>query len=163
MYPCFDISGISSERLLYEWKWLVPEECKIVAVNPFGDLFLEDDQGRVQWLDVTSGTISALATSASEFQEEGKNTANRNGWFLEELAGRAEQKGFRPGKGQCVGYKIPSVFKESSNAIENMYVADLYEYVSFMGDIHRQMRDVPDGGKVRIRTEGDPGQSRDGE
>src|ERR1051326_799256 len=163
MYPCFDISEISSERLLHEWKWLGPGECKIVAVNPFGDLFLEDDKGRVHWLDVTAGTMSALALLASQFQEASKGTASRKRWFLEELAERAEQKRFRPGRGQCVGYRIPSVFKESSNAVENMYVADLYEYVSFMGDIHRQIRDVPDGGNVRIRIEGDPGQSRDGD
>ena len=156
MYPYFDISGVSTERLLHEWKWLVLGDCNVVAVSPVGDLFLEDGESRVHWLDVARGTISAIASSALEFREMTKNDANRNRWFMEELAAVAQRKGFRPGKGQCLAYKIPIVFKESTTAPENMYVADLYEYVSFMGDIHRQISDVPDGGKVRIKIEPDP-------
>jgi hypothetical protein len=33
-----------------------------------------------------------------------------------------------------------------------MYVADLYEYVSFLGNIHHQMANLPDGSKVRLRV-----------
>jgi hypothetical protein len=36
---------------------------------------------------------------------------------------------------------------------DNVYAADIYEYVSFMGDIHHQLQDVWDGGKVRLRGE----------
>ncbi len=156
MYPCFDVDGISSERLLREWKWLAPEELTLLAVNAFGDLFLEDVHGRVHRLDVTSGTISAIATSCIEFREAAKDAGKKRDWFLEELAEQAEQKGCSPRKRQCVGNKIPWVFKERANMPENMYVADLYEYVSFMGDMHRQINDVPDGGKVKIRVQPRP-------
>jgi hypothetical protein len=36
---------------------------------------------------------------------------------------------------------------------DNVYAADIYEYVSFMGDIHHQLQDVGEGGKVRLRVE----------
>ena len=36
---------------------------------------------------------------------------------------------------------------------DNVYAADIYEYVSFMGDIHHQLRDIGEGGKVRLRVE----------
>jgi hypothetical protein len=156
MYPCFDIGGISAERLLREWKWLAPGAFSLLAVNAFGDLFLQDTSGSVHRLDVTSGTISVIATSAVEFREAAKDTDKKKYWFLEELARQAEGQGYSPRKGQCVAGKIPFVFAQSANASDNMYVADIYEYVSFLGDLHSQMKDVPNGGQVRIKVQPRP-------
>jgi hypothetical protein len=47
-------------------------------------------------------------------------------------------------------------FAESADVAENLYVADLDEYVSFMGDLHQQISDVPNGGKVRIKIQPKP-------
>jgi hypothetical protein len=156
MYPYFDIDGIATERLLQEWKWLAPGEFDLLAVNAFGDLFLQDFQGRVHRLDVTSGTISSIAASREEFRVAARDAEKKRDWLLEELAEQAQRLGCSPGKGQCVGGKIPFVFAQSANAPENMYVADLYEYVSFMGDLHSQIKSVPDGGQVRIRIQPRP-------
>jgi hypothetical protein len=156
MYPCFDIDGISAEMLLREWKWLTSEEFSLLAVNAFGDLFLQDVGGRVHWLDVTNGTIFLIATSTAKFRQAAKTAAKRKDWFLEELAEDVDRRGCRPEKGQCVGGKIPFVFTQSSNPPDNMYVADLYEYVAFMGDLHGQMKNVPDGGQVRLKIQPRP-------
>jgi hypothetical protein len=43
-------------------------------------------------------------------------------------------------------------FDESQGVPDNAYVADLYEHVSFLGDLHRQIGDVPNGGKVRLKV-----------
>jgi hypothetical protein len=159
MYPCFDIDGISTESLLREWKWLAPGEFSLVAVNAFGDLFLQDGRGIVNRLDLTSGKISTVASSAADFRNAANDASKKRDWFLEELAKQAERSGCSPGKGQCVGGKVPFVFAQSANAPDNLYVADLYEYVSFMGDLHRQMKDVPDGGQTRIIVQPHPVQS----
>jgi hypothetical protein len=156
MYPCFDIGGISTESLLREWKWLAPGEFSLLAVNAFGDLFLQDGRGIVHRLDLTRGTISSIAASSEEFRQAAKDVEKKTKWFLEDLAEGAERKGCSPGKRQCIGGKIPFVFAQSANAPDNLYVADLYEYVSFMGDLHCQMKNVPDGGQVRIRVQPPP-------
>jgi hypothetical protein len=158
MYPCLDIDGISAERLLRKWKWLAPGEFSLLAVNAFGDLFLQDAGGIVHRLDVTSGTISVIATSAVKFREAAKDADKKKDWFLEELAKQAAGQGCSPKKGQCVGGKIPFVLTQSANVPDNMYVADLYEYVSFMGDLHSQIRNTPDGGRVRIKVQPRPAQ-----
>ncbi|MGA8430126.1 MAG: hypothetical protein WB729_09915 [Candidatus Sulfotelmatobacter sp.] len=156
MYPCFDVEGISAERLLSEWKWLAPGEFSLLAVNAFGDLFLQDARGSVHRLDVTRGTISAVATSTAEFRDAAKEAGKKRDWFLEERSEQAARKGCSPRKGQCVGGKIPIVFAQSASMPDNMYVADLYEYVSFMGDLHHQMKNIPDGGQVRIKVQPRP-------
>jgi len=70
MYPYFDIEGISLDKLLNNWKWLIPEEFRLIAVSPFGDLFLENIQGQVQQLDLVGGTVSMIAESPWEFHKQ---------------------------------------------------------------------------------------------
>ena len=156
MYPCFDVDGISLDRLLQKWKWLVGGEFKLLAVNAFGDLYLEGVDGVVKRLDIAGGEVSAIARSRHEFERAAKEAASKRDWFLENDAEQAERRGYRPGKGQCIGSKIPWVFQESADVAENLYVANLYEYVSFMGDLHQQITDVPNGGKVRIKIQPRP-------
>ena len=155
MFPGLEIAGISAERLLGEWKWLVPGEFALLAVNAFGDLFLEDANRAVHWVDVTSGTISAVAITGVEFREAAKGPRKKRDWLLQELTENAERKGCRPGKGQCVGSKIPRVFKPSADRPDNMYVAYPSECVWFKGELHGQMKDVPDG-QIRIPVQPRP-------
>ena len=152
MYPYFDADGISVERLLAEWKWLLREDYGLVAINAFGDLFLKSAQGIFHRLDVSGGKIEQIADSETEFQTLAAEPGKRNEWFLIDEEKKAAQKGFVPNKGQCVGSKIPWVFKESATVRDNLVIADLYDYVSCMGDVFGQMQDVPDGGKVRLRV-----------
>ncbi len=53
---------------------------------------------------------------------------------------------------QCIGFKMPIVFAESANVPNNAYVTDLYEQVSFLGDLHRQIADTSNGAKVRLKV-----------
>jgi hypothetical protein len=45
---------------------------------------------------------------------------------------------------------LPLVFAESRSPDNTQYVVDLYEHVAFFGDLHKQISDVPDGGRVRL-------------
>ncbi len=54
-------------------------------------------------------------------------------------------------EGQCFGYKIQLV-AGGSLAVSNVYVATLAEYISFMGDFHHQIQDVPDGTTVHLKV-----------
>ena len=151
MYPYFDTDGISVEGLLREWRWLASKEFSLLAVNAFGDLFLKADDGTVHRLDVTRGRISKIAGSESEFRGAATDLVKKKEWFLTSEEENAVRKGHGPGKGRCVAGKIPWVFRESAGVADNICIMDLYEHVSSMGNIHRQMRDVPNGSKVRIK------------
>jgi hypothetical protein len=41
----------------------------------------------------------------------------------------------------------------SDNLGVSAYVADLYAQVSFLGNLQRQIADIPNGGKVRLAFE----------
>ena len=59
---------------------------------------------------------------------------------------------------QCIGFKMPVVFAESANVPNDAYVADLYEQVSFLGDLHRQIANTPNRARVRLRVGRSPAQ-----
>jgi|SRR5215470_838786 len=150
MYPYFDVDCLSGERLLEEWRWLCPGNLRLIAVDAFADLFFEDGESAILRLDTTIGRPDRIAGSAEEFVRFTKSSDYRKKWFCEDVALALAEQGFDPPKGKCIGYKTPIVFAGSSGHLSNVYIADLYEYVSFLGDLHSQMKDVPDGGKVRL-------------
>jgi hypothetical protein len=78
--------------------------------------------------------------------------AKRELWFAEKQLAALSQRGLKPSDLQCIGFKTPVVFAESRSVPDNSYVADLYEQVSFLGDLHRQIANVPNGGTVRLKA-----------
>jgi hypothetical protein len=111
--------------------------------------------GRIFWLNVACGTLTEVAESESSFKNSLEQSAKRELWFAEQQMERLAENGLKPNDLQCIGFKTPVVFAESANVPDNAYVADLYEQVSFRGDLHRQIAEVSNGGKVRFKV-GEP-------
>jgi hypothetical protein len=151
MVRAFDIHQLDLNRLLEQWRWLCVEPMTLVARSGFGDLFLRTLEGKVLCLNVASGTLAEVAESESTFEESLRHPATSELWFAERQLEAFAERGLKPNDLQCIGFKTPVVFAESANVHDNAYVADLYEQVSFLGDLHRQISDVPDGAKVRLK------------
>jgi hypothetical protein len=87
-----------------------------------------------------------------DFKDSLKHSANRELWFAGQQLEAFAALGLKPNALQCIGFKVPVIFAESAKLPNNAYVADLYEQVSFLGDLHRQIVDTPDGTKVRLKV-----------
>ena len=148
----FDVDHLEIERLLREWRWLCPSPVALVARSAFGDLFLRNDAGIVFWLDVAVGKLTEVAQSETEFRQMSRKIENRNKLFAESDYLTAVARGLNPTSSQCIGFSVPIVFAES-NSSDTVYIADLYEYVSFLGDLNRQISNLPDGAKVRLQIQ----------
>ena len=142
------VDGLDVERLLSDWRWLCPSQVSLLARNLFGELFLEDKCGAVFWLNTTVGKLSKVAQSKSEFLELAET--KRQEWFVEQEALAYANRGLIPSSSQCIGFGVPAVFAEGGTP-STAFVADIYEHVSFLGDLHQQMSTLPDGSKVRLR------------
>lgn len=144
-----DTEILDSERLLREWRWLCPQALSVIDRNAFGDLFLKDELGRVHLLNIGSGQFILIAESVSEFAERARTPEKQEEWFEESAARMARERDLVPGHEQCIGFSTPVVFAEGGG-LDSAYVADLYEHVGFLGDLHRQIAAVPDGDMVRL-------------
>jgi hypothetical protein len=145
----FDVLHLSVERLLQEWRWLCPEAMALVARNAFGDLFLRSESGKVFKLNVAIGQLTEIAESEDEFRRLAGTEEKRREWLAEEDEMDAAERGLVPGSQQCIAFKIPLMLAQSGTS-NNVYLAALYEQVSFLGDLNRQTSKLPDGTKVRL-------------
>jgi hypothetical protein len=145
------VADLDVERLLADWRWLCPQEVTLIDRNAFGDLFLRDDEGKVFWLDVAIGSLLLIADGEAQFLNlcDDPDKSEKRFAKSDELA--AAERGLIPGSCQCIGFSVPLVFAESGSP-DTAYVTDIYDYVGFLGDLHRQIATLPDGAKVRLRV-----------
>jgi len=122
----------------------------LVARNAFGDLFLRDEGGEVCGLDVAIGKLVKIADSEAQFHE--LTHLNRQEWFAESDELAAAARGLIPNATQCIGFSVPLMFREGGSP-DTPYIAELSEHVSFLGDLNRQISNLPDGTRVRLKIE----------
>ena len=140
---------LDSERLLHYWRWLCPQPLAVIDRNAFGDLFLRDEAGKIHMLDVGAGEFVPIAESIAEFTALANTLEKQEEWFDSEAVNAATERGLIPSPVQCIGFSTPVVFAESGG-LDSAYIADLYDHVGFLGDLHRQIATLPDAAKIRL-------------
>ena len=147
----FQVDGLEIERLLSDWRWLCPFQMSLLARNLFGELFLQDEAGAVFWLNTTIGKLSKVADSQAEFVEMAETSQKRQDWFVVQETEAYANRGLVPSASQCIGFGVPAVFAEGGTP-DTAFVADIYEHISFLGDLHQQISTLPDGSTIRLRV-----------
>lgn len=142
----FPVNHLDLECLLENWRWLCPASMRLIARNAFGDLFLCDELGQIHCLDVSGGKIDKVTDSEEQFRACLQVNEFREEWLAEADEQTAALRGLVPNADQCIAFAIPAVFKEACNP----YIIDLYECVSFLGDLHQQLLGLPNGAQVRL-------------
>jgi hypothetical protein len=123
----------------------------LVARNAFADLFLRDELGHIYCLDVAVGTLTKVADSDAEFIELAKTQEKREKWFAGSDEHAFAARGLKPNANQCIGFSVPLVFAVSGSP-NSPYVADIYDHVGFLGDLHKQIPTFPEGTQVRLKV-----------
>jgi hypothetical protein len=139
-----DISRLDFRRLLSQWRWIVPQTLRPFSLTIFGDWFFLDDQGHVLFLDTVGGNLSEIAPSRRVFLAEREKSENLDEWYMADLAELCWERGLRPGSGQCLSFKVPPVLSGSLE-FENVEICDLMVHESIIGQIHRGVKNLPEG------------------
>lgn len=123
----------------------------------FGDLFIEQTDG-IWRLDTGAAELERIFPSRQAFDDflggdRGQAWQDAvDAWFLPPFVERLHAAGKRANAGQCYGMTILPVFEGGAYTVENAFVVSLREWLIYTGDVHRQLRDVPEGGQVRIKV-----------
>jgi hypothetical protein len=142
-----DPAGLDCERLLQDWRWLVPHGLRAFELTLFGDWFFEDNPGRVLFLDTVAGTLSEIAPTRDAFLRLREARENFEQWYMPDLALLCLERGLRPGPGQCLSFKLPPVLSGSLDP-ENVEVCDLMVHESITAQIHHGVKDLPEGTRI---------------
>ncbi|MBC8049138.1 MAG: DUF1851 domain-containing protein [Chitinophagales bacterium] len=113
-------------------------------------MVFEDASGQVYLLNTGTAQVTLTASSNDAFWQ------NLNGDLLDDLLlppliKRLREAGKTLGPNQCYSYTALPIFKEGTYTVENMYVLSCREHFGVTGSIHQQIRDLPDGQKVRLK------------
>jgi hypothetical protein len=132
--------------LAKDWKWLIDlDQYTLISISPFGDLLLQDDTGAICLLDINLGALAYAKTPGTDPATLFPIA------FDDRVAAGYRKAGLVLTEEQCYGYKKPGV-AGGSFEVENVYVATIAEYISFMGDFHFQIKDVEDGESVYLKV-----------
>jgi hypothetical protein len=146
-----DQADIDWQKALVPWGWLLPPEVTVWLVNRFGDLFIVFEDGAVQRLDVALGLLKVVATNRDEFCHRIDTPRVADDWLMIPLVDALVESGVTLGPGQCYGFRTPPVLG-GEYVIANIVPIPATEYISYCGDLHHQIKNLPDGAQVRIRV-----------
>lgn len=137
-------NGVDLDGLLSEWRWLIDESHQVAVITALGDLFLRHSDGRILWLDAGFGQLTEVASSADEFKQLMVQPQNANEWFAPQLVGDLLSSGKTLAPGECFSYTVPPAL---GGQIEpaNFEPTDLQVHFGILGQIHRQIKDLPPG------------------
>jgi len=137
------------------WQWLVSKELRPFSLTLFGDWFFEDDSGHIHFLDTVGGQLKEIAPDRASFLEMRERQENLDEWYMAELALVCLERGLRPGPGQCLSFKIPPVLSGPLDP-DNIEVCDLMVHESIIGQIHKGVRNLPEGTRIgRFTVDGE--------
>ena len=147
-----DQDGIDWSDIFSDWGWLLPREFTVWMVNLFGDSIIVDGEGVVSFLDLGGGSLRRIAANREEFFEIVDQGNNADDWFAIPLVDQCVASGLHLEPGKCYSYTVPPVLG-GQYSVENISVSDIAVHFSFLGQIHAQIRDLPDGTSVELRVE----------
>ena len=137
--------------LFDKWTWLLPNNFTVWIMNRFGDLFIVLEDGTIHMLDVGRGSLEKVAEHRDDFAQKVNIDDNVNDWLMIPLVDQLVAFGLTLSAGQCYTYRQPPVLG-GDYTVDNVVVMDIPQHYAVYGSIHQQIKDVPDGTEVRIKT-----------
>lgn len=133
-------------RALESWQWLELDGKAALCASPFGDVFLEDGDG-VWWLDAVEGVLTRPWASREEWAAALSSVEGQDEYLLAGLGLAAEESGLTLGPDEVYGFSVPPKLGGAFDP-GNIEVIDFVVSLNLAGQIHRQIRDLPEGTKI---------------
>lgn len=139
------------QEITNAWSWVGIEPINVVGENDFGNLMIEDSQGRYWRLCSEDAYCEIVAHTREELDSLSTNQDFLNDWYMQNLVDKAKEK-----LGSLdEGYKYHLVISGALGGtydISNIAKAPLVELIRLSGDIALQIKDLPDGTSVELKV-----------
>lgn len=122
---------------------LVPS--RVVDVNDFGNLLIEDTSGRIWRICPEELSCAPVVAAAQELDD----LILLDDWKIERLVAIATAKLGVLSEGRCFCLKVPAVLGGRYSA-DNFAMMGLAELIVVSGDVASQVKDLPDGAQIQF-------------
>ncbi len=136
---------LKSDEVLSDWRWLIGSSKNPVLLSASGDAFIQDiNDGTVYCLDTAVAEIHKVANSIDEFQQLLSDKEFVVNYFAVKMVGDLIKSNINLQNGQIYTFITPPVLG-GEYTLENVEVTDIEIHFSLLGQIHNQIRNLPDG------------------
>jgi hypothetical protein len=132
------------DQVMVAWRWTVAETARPLLITALGDVFLEAESGEVQFLDTESGKVETIARSRDEWFVMLTNAKYVEMWFRPSFVNELKTRG-KPLKREEVYSPIHPLILNGELTVENFTPSRWDAHLHAMGQIHRQVKDLPSG------------------
>jgi hypothetical protein len=137
--------------LLTDWHWLLPPEFNVWLMNKFGDLILITNDDAIHFFDVGNGTLERIADNRDDYCRKADLDDNGYYWLKIPLIDQLIMAGKQLDKGRCYSYLTLPILG-GSYSVENTITRSLTEHYGVCASIHHQIKDLPNGTKVKLNV-----------
>lgn len=149
----FDPGQRALSAIASSWSWLLVEPFHPVLFSTLGDMFFRYERGHeIYWLNTGTGSVAPIAGSEEAFESLLASEAAEE-LFLPDLISDLHEAGKLLQADECYSYAIFPVFAEGKYEASNLNPVPSWEHFGLSGDLHKQLRDFPDGTKVSIKLD----------
>jgi hypothetical protein len=131
------------------WNWSGLNPAEIVYINLFGNLIVKDVGGTFWRICPEGLSCRKIATDLNKFTELWRSENFQHDWKMTKMVEFAEEKLGPLQKDECYSFKLSPVVGGKYDAA-NLAKISLKELIAFTGDLAEQIKDVPDGGQIKI-------------
>ena len=131
------------------WSWSGIDPVEIIARNEFANLILKDADDRYWRLCPEDLYCDVVAQNDAEFDQLFKDEEFLEDWHMHVLVRLAKQEIGTLAEGQKYCFITPGVLG-GEYAVSNIKTAPITEIIGMSGDIAKQIKDLPDGTKIRL-------------
>jgi hypothetical protein len=135
------------DEALESWRWLVPGDARSLALTAFGDLFLVANAGRILFLDTIEGKVSEVAESVAEWEKKVQIPDFLDRWFMPAFLDQLRDAGSHLSQGECYTATLPTILS-GPFSVANWRPTHWRIHFHSLGQIHEQVRDLPEGTKI---------------
>ena len=142
-----DISKIDLEDIRSDWQWKLTDQKDIVIVSLMGDIFLTGNNDEINWPETGTGRLRSVAKNLEEFESLLNNQTLVDSWLLPSLIKQLSNQGKIPNENEVYSFKIMPALG-GGYSIDNFDTTDISVHFSITGQIHQQIKDLPDGTRI---------------
>ena len=132
------------------WGWAGIDPVEVVGATAFGNLMVEDEQGRYWRVCPEALSCEVIAQTREALEEVSRDQAFLHDWYLQSMVDQAEEMLGPLAQGKVYHFVISPVLG-GEYAIDNVRQLDHIEQLRFCGDLAREIKDLPDGAQVKLK------------
>lgn len=139
--------GVDMNALLNDWSWAMPEPLRPVLLTAMGDAFAQGASGAIYFVDMVEGAIRIVAEDGASFQSLLSDTQFVTNHLFPSRIVQYRKAGKTLIPQHVYSHKQLLVLGGEDD-LGNVDVTDVSVHISVHGQVHRQVKDLPDGASI---------------